>query len=301
MKLAYETGRPFRSSAHSRTRHGMTPTRQRRPIPSARGGIILGIVALLLAPALPARAEPIAAIYTVEAAGITVMETNALLDITEQGYMVEFRTRMRGVVSAFASGQITTRVEGVWEGGAARPRRYLSEGTWRGENRRTVLEWPGGQPAIRVMVPPNIEEREPVPDAEQRNTIDSLSAIAQFIRQVRQNGTCNGAVRVYDGRRLSEMTSRSGGRDRFPPARDVWSGTAVKCGFEGRFLAGFRKDEDIESARRPQFGTAWLGEAAPGQPVIPVRVDSANRWFGTITARLSSFGPPGQLRPVGGN
>jgi hypothetical protein len=203
---------------------------------------------------------------------------------------------MRGVVSALASGQSVTRVEGVWEGNAARPRRYVSEGVWRGEPRRIVVEWPGGQPVIRAMVPPVEEEREPVPESARRNTIDNLSAIAQLIRQVRRTGTCNGATRVYDGRRLSEMAAATQGRDRFPPARNEWSGTALKCAFEGRLLAGYRKGEDIEAARRPQTGTAWLAEAGPGLPLIPVRIESATRWMGTLTARLASFGPPGQLQ-----
>jgi len=273
----------------------MNPARATRP----------AILATLAAAALvaffpaPALAQPVAATYTVHAAGLTVMELNAAVDITEAGYSVEFRTRLRGVASAFGSGELVTRVDGVWQGDAARPRRYTSEGSLRGEPRRTVLEWPGGQPAIRVMVPPNEAERLPVPDAEQRNTIDNLSAIAQLIRQVRRTGRCDGGVRVYDGRRLSSMAATTQGRDAFPAARDEWSGVALKCAFEGRFLAGYRRDEDLEVARRPQFGTAWLAEPAPGQPVVPVRVEAASRWFGTLTARLASAGPPGRLRPVG--
>jgi hypothetical protein len=249
-----------------------------------------------LVPAMAAQGEPIAATYTVHAAGLTIMELNTTIDITEQGYSVEFRSRLRGVVSAFGGGQSTTRVEGVWEGNTARPRRYVSEGVWRGEPRRTVVEWPGGQPVIRTMVPPNDEEREPVPETARRDTIDNLSAIAQLIRQVRREGTCNGTARVFDGRRLSEMAAAPQGRDRFPPARDDWSGVALKCAFEGRFLAGFRKGEDLEAARRPQSGVAWLAELQPGLPPLPVRIESANRWFGTVTARLASYGPPGQLR-----
>ena len=270
----------------------MTPHRNRRSALCST----LWALAVLLPAAAPARAETIAATYTVHAAGLTVMEINATLDITEQGYAVEFRSRMRGLVSAFASGQSTTRVEGVWEGNTARPRRYVSEGTWRGEPRRTVLEWPGGQPVIRAMLPANQDEREPVPDALQRNTIDNLSAIAQLIRQVRRDGNCTGAVRVYDGRRLSELAARSQGREQFPPSRDEWSGIALKCAFEGRFLAGYRKGEDVEAARRPQTGTAWLAEVTPGRPPIPIRIDHASRWMGTLSARLASFGPPGQMQ-----
>lgn len=261
-----------------------------------RHGRMALLALALLGPALPAAAQPVSATYTVHAAGLTLMELQATLDITDRGYSVEFRTRMRGLASAFASGQNLARVEGVWEGDRARPRRYVSEGVWRGEPRRTVVEWPDGSPVIRVMVPPNEEEREPVSEAQQRNTVDSLSALAQLVRQVRRDGTCNGGVRVYDGRRLTEMAARTGGQERFPPARDEWFGTALRCNFEGRYMAGYRKGEDVEAARRPQTGTAWLGQPAPGLPVVPVRVEHASRWLGTLTMRLASAGPPGQLR-----
>ena len=85
------------------------------------------------------------------------------------------------------------------------------------------------------------------------------------------------------------------------PDGDAGLAAALRCDFEGRLLAGFRKGEDLEAARRPQTGTAWLGEAAPGRPVIPVRIDSVSRWFGTVTARLASFGPPGQVQARAGN
>jgi len=268
----------------------MTPRRTRRPLFL---GLSAGLLALATGPA--ARAETVTANYTVTAAGLTVMEINATIDLTDSGYAVEFRSRMRGVASVFAGGQNTTRVEGVWDGANARPRRYVSEGVWRGEPRRTVLEWPGGQPAVRAMVPDNREEREPVPDAQQRGTIDSLSAVAQLIRQVRRGGGCNGTARIYDGRRLSSLTARGAGHEAFAPARGEWSGTALRCDFEGVFLAGFRKGEDVEAARRPQTGTAWLAEPAAGLPPIPVRIDHASRWMGTLTAKLT-LPPAGSQR-----
>ena len=276
----------------------MTPARPTRIAITGPLAAAAIAIAATIGAAPPARAQPVAATYTVHAAGLTIMELNAVVDITDATYAVEFRTRLRGVATAFGGGELVTRVEGVWQGDAARPRRYASEGSLRGESRRTVLEWPNNQPVIRVMVPPNEAERLPVPDAEQRNTIDNLSALAQLIRQVRRTGRCDGAVRVYDGRRLSSMTASTQGREAFPPSREEWSGNALKCGFEGMFLAGYRRDEDQEVARRPQYGTAWLAESSPGQAVIPVRVEAASRWFGTLSARLASAGPPGRLRPV---
>jgi hypothetical protein len=257
-----------------------------------RSGLAFGVVLLCLA--APARAESIAATYTVHAAGLTVMELHAVLDLTEQGYSVELRTRLRGVASIFGDGQQVTRVSGIWAPAGVQPLRYVADGVWRGEARRTVLEWPGGQPAVRLMVPPNEAEREPVPAMATRGTMDSLSALALLIHQVQRSGTCDARANVYDGRRLSEMSGRTEGLEQFPPSRGEWSGRAVKCRFEGRQTAGFRRDDGGEEARRPQGGIAWVAEVQPGRPPLPVRVEAPSRWFGTVTARLAQFGPPGQ-------
>jgi hypothetical protein len=240
---------------------------------------------LLLLPGL-ARAQALRATYEVHAAGMVVLEIEARFDIFADGYRMEMRARTRGIAAVFASGDQTTRVAGVWAGAAAAPADYVSEGTWRGRPRRTVLDWQGGQPRVRELVPPNEEEREPVPEALRLGTVDALSAVAGLSRQVARGQGCALAAPIYDGRRRSDFTAGAGRHELILPWRNAWQGQALRCDVEGVVVAGFRRDGDDRNTATPQRGTAWIAAPYPGAPPVPVRVDMPSRWFGTATAVL---------------
>jgi hypothetical protein len=157
--------------------------------------------------------------------------------------------------------------------------------------RRMALSWQGGDPQIIELTPPETEEREPVPAAMRRGTTDLLSAIAALARQVRQEGRCDAHAPLFDGRRRSEFATRSEGREVIRPWRGAWHGEALRCGFEGRQVAGFRRDQEPSAAAAPQRGTAWIAAPYPGAPPIPVRLDIPTRWFGTATAVLLRADP----------
>jgi hypothetical protein len=248
------------------------------------GPVLLPLLVLLAAPA--AAQQPVLATYEVYAAGMTVMEMQARFQATEAGYRMETRFRTRGIVSLFAAGEQTTQVEGEWAGTAAHPRRYLTEGTWRGSFRRVTITWQGRNPSVGELTPSEAGEREEVPEALRRDTVDALSALAQLARMVDRTGGCDGATGVFDGRRRSDYTSRSEGRELIRPWRGAWSGEALRCAFEGRVVAGFRHDQNRAVVGAPQTSTTWIASPYPGAPPIPVRLEIPNRWVGHATAVL---------------
>ncbi|MGG5809218.1 DUF3108 domain-containing protein [Falsiroseomonas sp. CW058] len=261
------------------------------------GPILLPILALLAAPA--AAQQPVVATYEVYAAGMTVLQLEARFDVSEAGYRIRTQLRTRGIAAVFAPGEQATQVEGGWAGAAAAPRSYLTEGTFRGRYRRIALAWQGGAPQVLELTPPETDEREPVPAALQRNTMDALSAMAQLARLVDRSGGCDGAVPVFDGRRRSDYASRTERRELIRPWRGAWSGEALRCAFEGRLVAGFRHDQDRAASAAPQTGTAWIAAPFPGAPPIPVRLEIPNRWVGHATAVLLRAEPSAALaQPV---
>ncbi len=232
-----------------------------------------------------AAAQPVRAVYEVHAAGMTVLELEAELDLTAEGYRFTTLARTRGLAAVFASGEQRAQVRGAWAGIAATPQAYASDGVWRGRARRTELAWASGDPVIRELVPLVDEEREDVPADLQRGTVDALSALAQFSREVGRTGQCEAQAQVFDGRRRNDYVARTAGRDLIRPWRAAWHGEALRCSFEWRLVAGFRRDRSVDEGR-PQIGTAWLASPFPGAPPIPVRVEIPSRWFGTATAIL---------------
>ncbi len=237
-------------------------------------------------------AEALRARYEVHAAGMVLLELEARFELAEAGYQVETQLRTRGLAAMVASGEQVSRAEGAWAGPAPRPRHFISEGVWRGRLRRIALDWPGGDARVLELVPPNEEEeREPVPEAMRRGTVDMLSALAGLSRQVAREGRCAATAPVYDGRRRSDFEARGTGREVIRPWRGAWHGEALRCDYEGRQVAGFRRDQDRSQAAEPQRGTAWIAAPFVGAPFVPVRVDIPTRWFGTVTAILLGAEP----------
>lgn len=243
---------------------------------------------LLLLPLAAPAAKTVQAQYEVFAGGMLVLQLEARFTTDDAAYRIETRFRTRGLAATFLSGEQVAEASGVWRGAIAMPARYRSEGVWRGTARRVAMEWRGAEPRVLDLTPPNEAEREAVPDALRRDTVDALTALLALGRAVERSGACEVSAPVFDGRRRSDYVARTETRDMIRPWRGGWSGEALRCTFEGRQVAGFRSDQDRAEAAAPQRGTAWMAAPFAGAVPIPVRIDIPTRWFGTATAVLLS-------------
>lgn len=239
-------------------------------------------LALLLL-AAPASAERWRATYTVTAAGITVADAEVRFTLGPAGtpYFIETRTRSRGLASWLMRSQSEARSEGLLRPGAPQPRRYQTEGIWRGMSRRTVLDYaPDGTARIATLEPLQDMERTPVPDEARRGHIDPLSALVLLTAQVRATARCESQARTFDGRRVVQFDVTT------DPIMQAGDRGLLRCIVESRPLAGVATDRPIEDAMRPTRSTLLFGVARPGAPAIPVQVEIASRWWGTIQASL---------------
>ena len=227
--------------------------------------------------------------YAAYAAGLNVLRLDADFALTPRDYRVHLAYRTAGTVGFVIRAEQDTVVEGSFTGDRPAPRRFYSYGHLRGSPRVTQIDYPKGQPEIRTLTPPNEEEREPVPQADQAGTIDSLSAMARLVRQVNASGRCDGRSRTYDGRRLAELSARTVGPETLEPTgRSSFSGPALRCDFEGRQLAGFKLDADRVKAQQPRRGSAWFAATVPGGPLIPVRMQFETDAIGALTMYLAA-------------
>lgn len=257
-------------------------------------------LAAALAFAAPSRAdaEAVLARYEVRAGGLNVMRVEVLFDLSGPRYRVQTRVRPVGMASVFAGGgEQVSSTEGSWRGADPQPRRHSSEGEWRGGRRAVLLDYAppsGGAPLLRVLEPPIEPEREAVPEALQRNTVDSLSAVAKLLRTVAQTGRCEGEAPVYDGRRRSDFRAWTESMDDLPRGDGAFAGPALRCAFLGKLVAGRHAAQEREDAGRPpQPVMAWVARPLPGRAAVPVLIELQTRWFGTVRAVLSSAEPAG--------
>lgn len=241
------------------------------------------LVLALLVFAAPASAERWRATYAVTAAGITVADAEVRFTLGPPGtpYSIETRTRSRGVASWLMRSESQARSEGLLRAGAAVPRRYQTEGSWRGNPRRTVLDYaPDGTSRIAMLEPAQDLERTPVPDDARRGHIDPLSAIILLAGHVRETARCDIRARTFDGRRVTQFDVTT------DPVVQVSDRGLLRCNVESRILSGIPLDRPVEESARPVRTTLLFGVARPGAPAIPVQVEIASRWWGTIQANL---------------
>jgi Protein of unknown function (DUF3108) len=244
---------------------------------------------ILLCLPVTARAEAVRVQYAAYSTGLNVLRLDAEFAISPRDYRVHLVYRTSGAVGVLIRAEQDTFVEGVFVGDRPAPRRFYSFGHLRGRPRVTQIDYPNGRPEVRTLTPPNDEEREPVAASEQAGTIDSLSAMAQLVRQVNASGRCEGRSRTFDGRRLAELSAHTAGQETLEPTgRSSFAGPTLRCDFEGRQLAGFRLDADRTTAQRPRRGSAWFAAAVPGGPMIPVRMRFETDVIGSVTMYLAA-------------
>lgn len=274
-------------------------------------GLLLPCVALAQAPPSPAHVPPgpvppapasLHATYDTFAAGIAIANLEAGFEFGPKTYEMKLGYHTTGMVGVLFKGHQFDLVNGVWHGRQAVPSRFVGEGFWRGEDRHADIAYRQGKPIIGVLVPPNANEREPVPESMQANTIDTLSALAELIHVVEATGACETTVHTYDGRRALEIQAHTVGQEMLEPTRrSSFAGKALRCDFAGRMLAGFRLGDDRERDGKPMHGSAWLAPAAAGGPLLPVRMVFETKWFGDATMYLTSVGPGSDLRVAEGS
>lgn len=249
---------------------------------------LLGLLSLATATA-SAQVAQVDLAYDTYAAGIEVMQMHAFFSLGPWNYHIDLDYHTTGLVGLFYRGYQTNTVRGVWQDEHAAPLEFFGEGVWRGQPRRTLIDYDHGLPQIKDLRPPQESEREPVPPDLQLHTMDTLSALAQLMRKVERGNSCETAVRTYDGRRVLDVAAHTGGSETLQPTgRSIFSGPTLRCDFEGRELAGFLLGEDDPEHRSPLHGSAWLAPILPDAPRMPVRIAFQTRWFGWATMYLTS-------------
>ncbi len=228
---------------------------------------------LMAALAGSARADPAQASYTGYLLGVHAFDMTLDVSLQPSGYRVAASFRLAGVLGALWPAEGSTVVDGQFADGHAVPRDMVSQGRYWGTSHVLRVNWINGLPKVLQMTPPADKDREPVPAADQVNTVDTLSAVAAVMRQVAMNGRCDGTARTFDGIRLSELSARTVGVETLKPTdRSAFQGEALRCELTGRMIGGFVRGDDSAASRRPKTASVWFAKLQRDGPPIPVRM-----------------------------
>ena len=243
----------------------------------------------LLAWAHVASGQPIQLGYAGYVAGLKVFAFHAAADLGGDGYRMQTSYRTSGVLGAFVSGDLHSMAAGSWRPSGPAPLQFQTWGVWRGDPRAVLIDYAGGQPEVRKLLPSIEGERDPVPRADQANTIDMLSGFAQLARQMNANGRCEANTKLFDGRRLVTVAVTHAGPEILAAdSASMFTGQAVRCDIDSRQIAGFAFDSGRDPAATQTQGSLWFARPMPGAPMVPVRMSLQLQMFGRATMYLAT-------------
>ncbi|QCG96312.1 DUF3108 domain-containing protein [Azospirillum sp. TSA2s] len=281
------------------------PRRLPNPVRAALMAAGLSLPLLPLATAM-ASAQPVKATYRVFVGGVTALDVEAMLDVTGDRYRVEVSAVTGGTIGRLFSWRTDSLTDGYVRGDDLRPASHRQTSQLRGEPRNVTLTYgPQGDVAVSVSPPPEKDDREPVPPALQRGTLDPLSAVLDLLFAVGARESCDRSLPVFDGRRRYDMLFSEVGRRIVDPSRySVFAGVAQQCRVTYKPVAGYARSSPAgrfwqrnDPGDRPPVDL-WLAPVAAGYPPLPVRLETDSD-FGSVVVHLTGVTPPAADRRAG--
>lgn len=170
-------------------------------------------------------------------------------------YRMEAAIKSNGLAWAFTRHSSTTTVEGVRRGGNYIPQVFETDFKLRGKTRHIVLGYDaqGNLASENVNPPEDPNKRPPVPMELKRQALDALTPFfvqRQRIHEALRNGEDRFTLRMFDGRRLTDMHYFIAGRKRMgwnmqdvPVVHFSLTRTPV-AGYKESELEDFSKEKD---------------------------------------------------------
>lgn len=261
---------------------------------------------LLLAAGVPAPAAPLSATYRIHVGGVSVLEAQAVLTLTDRSYEVEVRAETGGFLGRLFPWQTRSHSTGAVTGDALAPARHTQTSIFRGKPRNVTLTYDGrGRVVAAVEPPPEEDDRPPVPEELRRATVDPLSGVLTALVAASQGNGCTRTVPVYDGRRRYDMTMRDWGMRPVSASRySIFAGPARECRVTYTPVAGYsprppttmfwKRDEARDGGAvedRPPVDL-WIAPVVAGAPPIPVRVETDSALGAVVIHLVAIDGAP---------
>ena len=225
---------------------------------------------------------------TLYAGGVTLGKVDLNTTIRGDQYHSVSNLQTSGIVNAFWQSEIQATSTGTVAAKSVEPGLYDSYYTGHADKKQEVsLTYDNG--AIRLYANPSYPlTGYEVPAAQQKGTLDPLSAITFFVSGVASSADnpCGVLLPVFDGRRRYDVS--------FEKVKDVtvamdnglYKGKAVLCQMHYKQISGYKPRVLKDSAKFPLIN-AWITtmpSAVTGRPyVVPLRV-WADTEYGVIAA-----------------
>jgi hypothetical protein len=157
------------------------------------------------------------------------------------------------------------------------PQSFGTDNVLNGDRRHARVMWlPTGEAQVTNLHPTlEAEKRTPIPDDARSGALDPISALYTFARGGPAAGTCEGGVKVFDGRR-SYTLALGPDKDGASWVKLAVGGTdvvALKCLIQSRRTGGSSPDSWFSSSGETEDASIWFWRDPQGR-AIPVRVEA---------------------------
>lgn len=240
-------------------------------------------------------------IFALGAKGLDVV-----LDVRREDGTLHVETAMRttGALNLLMRFESKARVAALVRDDGLQPLRYLVESDGRWSKRSLRMTWgPDGLPeAVITPEPEDDADREPVPDALKRNTLDPTTAVAARALKGSAEPPCTGSDAVFDGRRRYNLHYRPVGPEELKAHnRSAYAGPAFRCMVSVEPVAGYTRTwlaENRDADERPTH--LWLAQPPGGDLWLPVQIESSFA-LGSTTGYIAGARLNGRqwLKPLG--
>ena len=210
------------------------------------------------APLPPLEPFNLQGIYNVSWSGLGVGNLVIMAHEDAKTYGLEAHVRARGIAYSFTKHESMNKVEGIKAKGKYIPQRFETIFSLRKNTRHIILTYDKkGELVKEENTPPeNRKKRPEVPMELKKNVMDIMTILFYQrgeLYKALQNNQPSFTYRMYDGRRLTDITVHVKGRQEV-----TWQGKQVKViafGIDRKAVAGFKQSEleDLEKDNDPNI------------------------------------------------
>jgi hypothetical protein len=255
-----------------------------RVIPALAGAAFLSA-----ATALPALADGGARLqYDVWAGGVRILEAEITMRTEGERYRMDMEAELVGPPSWVEEFSLVSFSEGTLGEAGPQPAIYRIESEEGDDDHWVQLTFAGGFPTVEADTNLEKKRREPVTDEQKHGAIDPLTGLLSLVLQSAAQGSCEGTVPVFDGRRRFDVELSDAGAGEVAKSRlNAYEGPTQRCEVSLTPIAGYRYT-GADKAQFPESVVLQAAELVPGMPALPVRLDTEIE-YGALILHLVDY------------
>jgi len=216
--------------------------------------------------------------------GMPVATDHTVIEESGNTYAIAGDLQTTGLAVLFQKFQSKSSVHGRLQGSSgAQPDAYMADVRRDNGERHDKVDFRTGAVAAGSSTVPVKAEGAAAPT---RDTVDPLTAYFLVERRLGQGGNCTMKVPVFDGRHRYDLKFTDAGEQKLSASNGQhYSGDSHACKMTRENVAGATDKDKVEM---PQRGTVWYARVAPGDLLLPVKLEMVTD-VGTVTGHLAEM------------